>query len=139
MVNLKIHDSTTWFANNYNTHIAQYSQSKGNQTMEFGQLTEYNKKNSFLQKLCGKWSREISSRPLFIFWKSSKWGEIKWSAAYISIALNLTYNKSKQYKTLEYRSRVMSNFNFSEESGTSFFITFCTWFFKKSVSHLAFY
>ena len=28
------------------------SQSKGNQAMKFGQLTEYNKKNIFLQKLC---------------------------------------------------------------------------------------
>ena len=30
------------------------SQSKGNQAMKFGQLTEYNKINIFLQKLCGK-------------------------------------------------------------------------------------
>ena len=29
-------------------------QSKGNQTMKFGQLIEYNKRNIFLQKLCGK-------------------------------------------------------------------------------------
>ena len=30
------------------------SRSKDNQTMKFGQLIEYNKKNIFLQKLCGK-------------------------------------------------------------------------------------
>ena len=30
------------------------SQSKGNQTMKFGQLIEYNKRNIFLQKLCRK-------------------------------------------------------------------------------------
>ena len=29
-------------------------QSKGNQTMNFGQLIVYNKRNIFLQKLCGK-------------------------------------------------------------------------------------
>ena len=29
-------------------------QSKGNQTMKFGQLIEHNKINIFLQKLCGK-------------------------------------------------------------------------------------
>ena len=29
-------------------------QSKGNQTMRFGQLIEYNKRNIFLQKLCRK-------------------------------------------------------------------------------------
>ena len=28
------------------------SQSKDNQTMKFGQLIEYKKKNNFLQKLC---------------------------------------------------------------------------------------
>ena len=30
------------------------SQSKGNQTMKFGQLIAHNKRNIFLQKLCGK-------------------------------------------------------------------------------------
>ena len=34
---------------------------------KFGQLTEYNKRNIFFQKLYGKWGRETSSRPLFIF------------------------------------------------------------------------
>ena len=29
-------------------------QSKGNQTMKFDQLIEYNKRNIFPQKLCGK-------------------------------------------------------------------------------------
>ena len=40
---------------------------KSNQTMKFGQLIEYNKKNIFLQKLCRKWGKETSSQPLFIF------------------------------------------------------------------------
>ena len=43
------------------------SQSKGNQTMKSGQLIEYNNKNIFHQRLCGKLGRETSSRPLFIF------------------------------------------------------------------------
>ena len=34
--------------------LPNISQSKGNQTMKFGQLIEYNKRNIFLQKLCGK-------------------------------------------------------------------------------------
>ena len=34
--------------------------SKGNQTMTFGQLMEYNKKNIYLQKSYGKWGWEIS-------------------------------------------------------------------------------
>ena len=47
--------------------LPNISQSKGNQTMKFGQLIEYNKRNIFLQKLCRKWGKETSSRPLFIF------------------------------------------------------------------------
>ena len=86
--------------------------------MKFGQLIEYNKKNIFLQKLCRKWGRKTSSRPLFIFYNCLIWGKRKWSATlfqYISIALNLPYNKNKLYKTLDYWSRDMLNFNFSEK------------------------
>ena len=43
------------------------SQSKGNQTMKFDQLIEYNKENIFPQKLYKKWGKKTSSRPLFIF------------------------------------------------------------------------
>ena len=45
-------------------------QSKENQTMKFGQLIEYNKEDISFQKLCGKWGRETSSIPLFIFVES---------------------------------------------------------------------
>ena len=34
--------------------LPNISKSKGNQTMKFGQLIEYNKKNIFLQKLYGE-------------------------------------------------------------------------------------
>ena len=34
--------------------LPNISQSKGNQTMKFGQLIEYNKRNNFLQKVCRK-------------------------------------------------------------------------------------
>ena len=47
--------------------LPNISLSKGNQAMKFGQLIEYNKKNIFLQKLCGKGGKETSSRSLFIF------------------------------------------------------------------------
>ena len=98
--------------------LINISRSKGNQTMKFGQLMEHNERNIFLQKLCGKWGRVTSSRFLFIFSKSLIWGESKRSTAlfqYISIALNLAYNKNKLYKTLDYWSRDMLNFNFSEK------------------------
>ena len=53
--------------------LPNISQSKGNPTMKFCQ--KYNKINIFLQKLCGKWGRKSSSRPLYIFWKSLILGE----------------------------------------------------------------
>ena len=34
--------------------LSNISQKKGNPTLKFGQLTEYNKRDIFLQKLCGK-------------------------------------------------------------------------------------
>ena len=34
--------------------LPNISQSKGNETMKFGQLIEHNKGNIFLEKLCGE-------------------------------------------------------------------------------------
>ena len=45
------------------------SRSKGNQAMQFGQLTEYNMRNIFLEKSFTKCGRETSPRP---FSKKSK-------------------------------------------------------------------
>ena len=67
-VNFKIYDVTTWLRNKYNTHIANTLRSKDNQTMKFGQVKKYNRRNIFLQKPCGKWGRD-SSRSLFVFLK----------------------------------------------------------------------
>ena len=50
--------------------LPNISQSKSNQTMKFGQLIEYNKRNIFLQKLCRKWGKETSSKPLSFFIKA---------------------------------------------------------------------
>ena len=57
--------------------LPNISQSKVNQTIKLGQLIEYKKRNIFLEKLCGKWGRETSSRPLLTFSKSLIWGESK--------------------------------------------------------------
>ena len=68
----------------------------------------------FFKKLCGKWGRETSSRPLFIFLKSFVLEKSKWSAAsfhYILIPLKLAYNRNKLFKTLHYWSRDMLNFD----------------------------
>ena len=50
--------------------LPNISQSKDNQAMKFGQLIEYNKRNIFIQKLCGKKGRGIISRDISIFLKS---------------------------------------------------------------------
>ena len=49
--------------------LPNISRSKSNQAIKFGQLIEYNVRYSFLQKLCKKWGRETSSRPLYFLKK----------------------------------------------------------------------
>ena len=46
--------------------LLNISQSKGNQTMKFGQLIEYDKRNIFVQKVCRKRGKETSYK-LFLF------------------------------------------------------------------------
>ena len=55
------YDVTAWLANNCNTHIVQYSRSRGR--MKFGQLTKCNMRNIFLEKSYPKCDGEISPRP----------------------------------------------------------------------------
>ena len=51
--------------------LPNISQSKGNQTMKFSQLIEYNKRNIFLQKLWGETEAErLLPDPLLIFEKA---------------------------------------------------------------------
>ena len=64
MVKFKIHDVTTWLTNNYNN--INISRSEGNQTMELGQLIEYNKKNILLQKYAQSGAGRLIS-DLFLF------------------------------------------------------------------------
>ena len=63
MANFKIYDIKNWAKNNYNTHIAQISRSKSNQTMKSGQSVEYNMRNIFLEKSYSKWGGEAIRRP----------------------------------------------------------------------------
>ena len=82
------------------------------------QLIEHPKRNIFLSKLCRKWGRETSSRPLFVFQKSFLLGKGKWSAArfhYILMYLKLAYNWNKLFKTSHYWSRDMFNFDFLDK------------------------
>ena len=43
--------------------FANIAKSKGNQTIKFGQLTEYNTRNIFLEKLYTEYGGETISRP----------------------------------------------------------------------------
>ena len=61
--------------------LPNISQGKGNQTIKFGQLIEHNRRNIFLQKLCGKKASRLVPDLFLFFKKSLKWGESKWSAA----------------------------------------------------------
>ena len=55
----------------------EHTQSKGNQTMRFGQFIAYNKRNIFLQKLCRNWDGENSFRPFYIFKKlNMRWKQV---------------------------------------------------------------
>ena len=88
---------------------------KGNQKEIWSVNRISQEKNSSL-KLCRKWGRDTSSRPLFVFLK--RLGKSKWSAAwchYISIALKLTHSRNKLFKNLHYWSRDMLNFGFLDK------------------------
>ena len=107
--------------------------------MKFDPLIEYNKRNIFVQKLCGKYGSETSSRPVIFL--NMRWKLVVCSLVPICFGNSqIAIQKSKLYKTLEYWFRDMLKVAFSEKrSGTSFSITFCVWFFKKNVSHVPFY
>ena len=86
------------------------------ESIEFGQVIEYNKRNISLQKSSRKWDREISFRP-FVFLKSFIWGKSNWFAAYfqyISIASACHALKTLN-KTFDHWSREMVNFEFLEK------------------------
>ena len=68
-VNFKIHDVTTWFTNNCNTHIGQYL-TKNNQTMKFGQLIEHKKRNIFFQNYAENEAGRLVP-DLFLFFKKA--------------------------------------------------------------------
>ena len=75
------------------------SRSKDSKTTKFDQVRVYNKRNIFLQKSCIKWGKTKFLQPSFN----------------VGIVLNLGYNKNNFYKTLDYWSRDMLNFNFLEK------------------------
>ena len=95
-VNFKFYDVTVWLANNSNSHILpNILRSKGNQTMEFGQLTECNMRNIFLEKSYTKWDGETSPRP---FSKNSKLSILLFFFFYSRIThLNRKFTVTRNY------------------------------------------
>ena len=82
--NFEIDDGTTWFKNNYSTHIAR--------------VNRIQQEKYFTSKIMQK------QTSLFFFKKHYIKKKNKWSAAwshYIKIALKLAYNKNKLHKTLK--------------------------------------
>ena len=65
-----MYDVTTWLTNDYNTHLPNISRSKGNQTMKFGQLIEYNR-NIFLQNHAGNEAGRLVPELSLLFKKVS--------------------------------------------------------------------
>ena len=61
---VKIYDATTWLTNNSIHILPNISRSKGNQTLKFGQLIEYNMRNIFAEKSHTKCAGETIARPL---------------------------------------------------------------------------
>ena len=81
-LNIKINDVINW--KNYNTHIAQYSRSKGSQKKKFLQLTEYNVRNIFSWKIIHK------------TWWRSKFFKLKSFSKKLKISISLC-QQSKFY------------------------------------------
>ena len=110
------------------------SWSKGNHRMRFGQLIEYNKGNSFLQKSCIKWGRKTSSRSFLCFKKALY--EVKPSDLQLSVGI---YRKPSTWHTKKANCvnlkaidpRISSILIFRKGSKASFSTTFYVWFFKK--------
>ena len=62
-VNFKFHDVTAWLTTILIHILPNILRSKDNQTMKFGQLTEWNMRNIFLEKSYTKCDGETSPRP----------------------------------------------------------------------------
>ena len=94
-----------------------------NKTIKLGLLMEYNQKNIFLQKSCRKLGTEISSRSLLIYLNGGRASGLRF----------------KPYKMVNYSSRDILNFDFSEKGlGTISPSHFVYDLFKKSVSPVIF-
>ena len=104
--------------------LPNISRIKGNQT--FGQLTEYNKRNISLQKLCWKWGR----KPVpdhFLFYKTALY-EVK--ASNLQFSFNVFRYPSTCIKLQTIDSEIYLIY-IRKKFGTSFFTTNTAWLWQK--------
>ena len=119
--------------------LPNISRSKGNQTLKFGQVIEYNR-NIFLPKLRRKWGRKTSSRPLLFFKKALY--QVK---QVVCSLVSITFNSPQLAKQKIYI--YISNFRiliqkyaqfwfFRKGYGNGSSTTFCVWFSRKMLIKL---
>ena len=124
-------------------HILPNISSKGNQTMKFGQLIEYNMRNIFLEKSYTKmWWRNYSQT---LSWKT-KINHIYGSIVSSLIQFFFIVSKVEGYRNilkLSCRSLVFTSYkassNNKKRSGTNQPASFSAWFLKKNISLVIFF
>ena len=88
--------------NKYDTRFGQYLKNYSQSSNGIWPVNKYNVKKIFLKKLCSKWSKEISSKHFFCFFKRGLY-EVKVSGQHLSFNSDrpqLGY-KNKLFKILE--------------------------------------
>ena len=106
------------------------SRSKGNQTMKFSQLIEYNVRNIFLLKSCKKW---VSTLPTTLIYKQLE-SDFKCSVfhRFFSISIDILYTFSQMSKQFLWNSQpsyLHKHKGFIENSWTFWIFFFNTWNF----------
>ena len=118
--------------------LSSFSRSKGNQTIRFGQLIEYNMRNYFLGKSYKKCSGEASPRRFYKkfkiehIYRSSVWNVIVYPSNGLPKYIKITVLTTCFYlisTTLKNKIRPVPNLPAS----------FSAWFLKKNISHFIFY
>ena len=116
--------------------LPNISRSKGNRTMKFSQLIEYNMRNIFLEKSYTKCGGDTITRP---FYKSSnlsmsldQWSKVLW--AYL-----ILFQVEEYQNTLNLRFRPLAFTSCKaflknkKKFGISFSTSFSAWFLKKNI------
>ena len=122
--------------------LPNISRSKGNQTMKFDHLIEYDMKNIFLENLYWKCGGETSPKP---FSKKSKMSISPDRQSQILYSWFLLCVQAEYYQNmlkLRYWPLAFTSYKAlfrTKRSGTTLPASFSTWFFKKKFSYVTFH